>query len=157
MAGLPNPTILVTLNHELTDAQKQELLGNGFTIFHLKSVNPTLATILENVPAEPAVVSRLAEALSDTCRMGYSLPSDDGTDWEGFKYGFTHVLLPVGSPMFQYMFAAIQERTEQSVSPVFSYSQRRSVDIPNPDGEGTMKNTLFIHEGFYGLYGKLGA
>ncbi|MFB2970391.1 hypothetical protein ACE1CD_15565 [Aerosakkonema sp. BLCC-F183] len=101
--------ILKTLIHNLTAAQRTELVANfeNAEIVELKMIAPELAEFLANTPDDD---SKLVEAADQLIVLALN---------------YSAVLLPCGSPKFAWLLA---QRWPESVKPLFAHSVRASAE-----------------------------
>ena len=110
----------------------RELAGE---VKNLKDINPELASKLVNSPDNLEGIATLAEELKDFC---LELTRDCEK---------VYVHFPIGSPAF--MFALAREFIDFSgeIIPVFSHSERESVEEVQPDGS-VVKKSVFKFKKF---------
>jgi hypothetical protein len=125
-------------NHETTERQRYELEAREQNpvsgtrkevyIVPLKMANPKLFSELSNCPGDWENLRVLAYRLLDECKK------------------YDTVVLPIGSPGLQYMFAQITYKGCFRV--LFAHSERESQDASQPDGS-VKKISVFTHKFFF--------
>lgn len=118
--------ILWACQHAPTKEQINTLDG---IIVELKHVNPSLFGSLSNTPASIEAIEDLALQLQLEC-SSYDI-----------------VVLPIGSPAFNFAFARRVPTIDNPVQYKFAYTQRVSIDEPQPDGT-VRKTSIFKFEGW---------
>lgn len=117
------------LQHDLTEAQVKELEEKYFIHF-LKNENPELFGKISNCPDNAKDLMSLAK--------------------EAYWFTAKHeaVLLPLGSPAFNYIF---NNFLSQSNKPkLFAHSERVSVEQKQADGS-VIKKSVFVHKHFINI------
>jgi len=121
-------------NHEMSDEQVAEAQRMADVVISLKEEYPEMATSLLNTPDNLTDIYCL---VSDLLEVIQAISE---------QYDEVYLHLPVGSPAF--MFALSQRIVIlRKVTPLFSHSQRVSVDEPQPDGS-VVKRSVFKFEKF---------
>lgn len=122
-----NRLILWVPQHEPTKEQLEEL--NADELFELKNLTPELFDELKNTPADEEKLRELVGQLI-----------------KEFK-GFTHVVLPIGSPAF-IMLLGHYLPNDYKNKILFAHSERQSVDTHMEDGS-VKKSSIFRHVCFF--------
>ena len=121
-----NKKVLWLPQHTPTPEQLKELEERG-TIEYLKEISPKLFGKLANSPSSLKELSDLADELYTLCQKYYT------------------VVLPIGSPAFNFLFASMYNTLGEAKMAgyhrnfvcAFAHTERLSVD--NPDGTKTIK------------------
>jgi len=120
--------ILWTLQHNPTKEQLEQLSQLG-EVHYLSVVYPELFNKLKDTPPDIEEQVKLAEELYALC----------------LKYD--KVVLPIGSPSFQFIFAYITCKKGKKFKVLYSHTRRMSREIQLEDGT-VKKETIFQHEKF---------
>lgn len=121
--------------HNMSGEQLDKARKLAGEVKNLKDINPELASKLANSPDNLVGIMELVYELKSFC---LTLARD---------YEEVYVHLPIGSPAF--MFALARELTSfyGEVTPVFSHSERISVEEQQPDGS-VIKRAVFRFKKF---------
>jgi len=116
--------VLKILNHNLTDEQVRALNELYEEKVVVEELPEEFATFLRNTPADERRLRREADALvAFIARKGYDA-----------------VILPAGSPAFQFLFARASE--DLSADFLFAHSERQVVEKKRPDGSVEKTSTF---------------
>jgi hypothetical protein len=119
--------------HRATLEQLAELAEwPGGELFLLSEQAPELFARLTDCPSDVKSLHNMAEELIEVAR----------------RLRCKYVVLPIGSPAFNFVLAPKLERRRFHVG--FAHSRRESQDVPQPDGT-VKKVSLFRHEKFIWL------
>ena len=119
-------TILVAMQHSLSEAQVSELTKEGGEIRLLKDVDSVLFSAMANSPSEVTGSEGLGVNASSLKRLAR---------------GFDALLLPLGSPAQMFMVA---RGLDKGTKVLFAHSERVSTETAGPDGS-VVKKTIFKH------------
>jgi len=118
--------ILWACQHAPSPEQIKELDGS---IVELKNISQKLFLSLSNTPASVEAIEDLALQLQLECAS------------------YDEVVLPIGSPAFNFAFARKVPRLNNPILYRFAHSKRVSEDKLQPDGT-TVKTSVFKFEGW---------
>ncbi len=124
--------VLICINHELTDIQKQELVEVfkcDQNFHYLKNENQKLFNNLSNCSENTGWLKNKAKELVDYI----------------IKNSFDYVVLPIGSPAFLWCLAQYVEKTMKNVSEIkFLFAHTKRVAFDTVDENGKVKKVSFF-------------